>query len=64
VHTVGASATLASSLNRYHTKRNRSEYDGLVSATEAESRDMVALTIDLKVLVLGWLQQHRPELLA
>jgi hypothetical protein len=55
---------VASSLNRYHTKRNRSEYDGLVSATDAESADMVALTTDLKALVLDWLRQHRPELLA
>ena len=64
VHTVGASATLASSLNRYHTKRNRSEYDGLVLATDSEARDMITLTTDLKALVLDHLRKHRPELLA
>lgn len=64
VHTVQAPATLASSLNRYHTKRNRSEYEGLVPATDAEALDMVALATDLKSLVVGWLRKHRPELLA
>jgi len=56
VHTVGASAALASSLNRYHTKRNRSEYDGLVSATDAEAKDMVALAIELRALVQSMLE--------
>jgi len=64
VHTVGASATMASSLNRYHTKRNRSEYDGLVTATDAESKDILALATDLEAMVLRWLKQNRPELLA
>ncbi len=63
VHTVGATAVLASSLNRYHTKRNRSEYDGLVTATDAEAQDILALTKDLKVLVMAWLKKHRPDLL-
>jgi hypothetical protein len=63
VHTVGAPAALADSLNRYHTKRNRSEYDGLVKATDAEARDMLALTKSLRSLVDGWLKQNRPELL-
>ena len=64
LHTVQAPTTLASSLNRYHTKRNRSEYEGLVSATDAEALDMVALATDLRSLILGWLRKHRPELLA
>jgi hypothetical protein len=64
VHTVQAPATLASSLNRDHAKRNKSEYEGLVSATDAEALDMVALATDLKSLVLDWLRKHRPELLA
>ena len=63
VHTVSAPAALASSLNRYHTKRNRSEYDGLVTATDAEARDIIALTTNLKTLVVRWLKQNRPELL-
>ena len=63
VHTIGALAELASSLNRYHTKRNRSEYDGLVSATDADARDMLALTKNLQSLGVGWLEQNRPELL-
>ena len=64
VHTVRASPTLASSLNRYHTKRNRSEYDGLVTATDAEARDMLELTTYLRALVLSWLKRNRPALLA
>ena len=63
VHTVGAPAALASSLNRYHTKRNRSEYDGLVSATDAEARDILALTTGLRTLIRRWLKQNRPELM-
>jgi hypothetical protein len=55
---------MASSLNRYHTKRNRSEYAGLVTATDAEAKDILALATDLEALVLGWLKQNRPELLA
>jgi hypothetical protein len=64
VHTIGVSATLASSLNRYHTKRNRSEYDGLVIATDAEASDLLALTTELQTLVLRWLHKHRRELIA
>ncbi len=63
VHTIGAPSKLASSLNRYHTKRNRSEYDGLVTATDAEAKDLLALTVELRVQVLAWLRQHRPELI-
>ena len=63
-HTIQAPATLWSSLNRYHTMRNRSEYEGLVSSTDAEARDMVALAMKLKSLVLAWLRKHRAELLA
>ncbi len=60
VHTAEASATLTSSLSRYHTKRNRSEYDGVILATDAEAKDMVALAIELRTLVLSRLERHRP----
>lgn len=41
--TVGAPETLASSLNRYHTRRNKSEYGDWSAASEAEADDLLAL---------------------
>ncbi|MEP7181659.1 MAG: hypothetical protein ABI886_05690 [Betaproteobacteria bacterium] len=62
-HTVGAPEFLWSPLNRYHTKRNKSEYGQWSRVTDAEAEDLLKLTGDLRHLVLGWLEANRSELL-
>ncbi len=57
-HTIGAEPRLWSTLDRYHTKRNRSEYGGLVKASDAEARDLLALATELHGSFLQWLQTH------
>ena len=61
VHTLGAPETLASTLNRYHTRRNRSEYVAYEDATAAEARDLLAQATKLHDLLTGWLKKHHPE---
>jgi len=60
--TVGVPDTFGSSLNRYHTKRNRSEYGQWVEVTEAEAKDLFELATTLQGRVLHWLEIHRPKL--
>lgn len=61
VHTVGAPETLASTLNRYHTRRNRSEYVAFEEATAEEARDLATQATHLRDLLLAWLKTHHPE---
>lgn len=63
VHTVASPAAECASLVRYHTKRNSSEYAGLVNASEADARDLVELASTLRNRVRAWLDAHRPDLL-
>lgn len=63
VHTINAPAALASTLNRYHTRRNRSEYVAYEDVIEAEAKDLVALARQAHDLLIDWLRRHRPELL-
>lgn len=63
VHTIDAPATLASTLNRYHTRRNRSEYVAYEDATEAEAKDLLALAQQAHDLLIDWMRKRRPELL-
>ena len=64
VHTVALPAAQCAALVRYHTKRNSSEYAGLVNASEAEARDLIELTSSLRDRVSAWLGAHRPDLLS
>ena len=61
-HTVGSPAAEWAALVRYHTKRNSTEYAGLVSASQAEARDLIELAGALRERVHGWLTNQRPEL--
>ena len=63
VHTVASPAAECAALLRYHTKRNSSEYAGLVNASEAEARDLIEVTRSLRDRVRAWLGAHRPDLL-
>jgi len=61
--TIDAPAALWSSLNRYHTKRNKSEYGQWVEASEAEARDLLKLATDLRERTMRWLKTHRQGLI-
>ena len=63
-HTVASPAAEWAALARYHTKRNSSEYVGLVNASEADARDLIEVTSSLRDRVHRWLGAHRPELLS
>ena len=62
-HTVESPAEEWATLARYHTKRNSSEYAGLVNATDADARDLIQVTDFLRNRVLAWIGSHRPDLL-
>jgi HAMP domain-containing protein len=61
-HTVNAPQALWSALNRYHSKRNQSEYGGLTDASEAEAKDITALAAQLQEIVRSWVRQHKPDI--
>ncbi len=60
--TIAIPESAASSLNRYHTKRNKSEYGDWVVVTDSEARDLLILATDLRERFLSWLATHSPEL--
>jgi len=62
-HTVGADAKVWRSLREAHDKRNKSEYEGLVNASEREAADLVTVAERLSQLVRDWLAANRPDLL-
>lgn len=62
-HTVASPAAEWAALVRYHTKRNSTEYAGLVNASQAEARDLVQLTGALRDRLRAWLAAHHPGLL-
>lgn len=51
--TVGAPKELWVALDRYHTRRNASEYAGMVEASEAEADDLLELARQLESLSLS-----------
>jgi hypothetical protein len=59
-HTVASPAAEWAALVRYHTKRNSTEYAGLVNASQAEARDLVQLTGALRDRLRTWLAAHHP----
>ena len=61
--TAGAPRELWLALDRYHDRRNAAEYEGAPPASEAEAKDLVALTTKLHRLVLDRLRRNRPEFL-
>jgi len=62
-HTVHAPAELWRTLDKYHDKRNASEYGGIVNVSSAEANDLIDTTDKLHRLVMDWLKKNRPELL-
>ena len=61
--TAGAPKELRIALDRYHDRRNAAEYEAAPPASEAEAKDLVALTAKLQKLVLDRLKRNHPNLL-
>jgi len=51
--TAGAPPALWRALDRYHDRRNASEYEGALPASAVEAEDLIRLTTDLQRRVLG-----------
>jgi hypothetical protein len=60
--TIGAERKLWATLERYHTRRNKSEYEGMATVGDAEARDLLALARALHDRLVAWLEKNRPEL--
>lgn len=63
VVTIGAPPALWITLDRYHTRRNASEYGGMVEASASEAEDLLAAAVQLDELFRSWLASHRPSAL-
>ena len=61
--TIGADAALVQQLDQFRRKRNLGAYEraGLVSGQEAE--EMCALAVQVRDMVVAWLEREHPELL-
>jgi hypothetical protein len=59
--TIGAPPELWITLDRYHTRRNASEYGGMVEASASEADDLLAAAMQLHALFKTWLASHRPS---
>lgn len=59
--TVGADESIWVTLDKAHTRRNASEYEGIVEATESDAADLALTTQKLYDLLLSWIQKNRPE---
>ena len=62
--TIGAPQQLWLTLDRYHTRRNASEYGGMVEASAHEADDLLASACQLHDLFRSWLTSHRPSALS
>jgi hypothetical protein len=61
--TISAERTLGSTLERYHTRRNKSEYEGMSTVSDAEARELTGLARALRDRLRVWLETNRPALL-
>ena len=50
-------------LDRYHDRRNASEYEAAPPATQAEAKDLVELAARLQKLVIDRIRRNHPALL-
>ena len=57
--TAGAPPELWRALDRYHDRRNASEYEGAPPASTVEAEDIIRLTAELHRLVLARVRQRR-----
>ena len=61
--TIGAPPGLWMAIDRYHDRRNATEYEAAPPASEAEASDLVELATRLQKLVLGQIRRTHPKLL-
>jgi hypothetical protein len=61
-HTVGADKAIVVTLSKAHARRNASDYEGRVTVSDAEVRDLITVTEKLSGLVRAWLAKSRPDL--
>jgi hypothetical protein len=61
---IGLESRIASTLQRYHTRRNKSEYEGLATVSDKEARELVALATTLESHLVRWIGANRPQLVA
>ncbi len=61
--TIEASPKLIQRLKTFNNKRNKSSYDVSGAISDQELEAMVKLAIQLKGIVVAWLQKVHPELL-
>ena len=62
--TVNAPPQVWITLDRYHTRRNASEYGGMVEASAGEADDLLTTARALQDLLRNWLASHRPAALS
>ena len=61
--TLGAERPLWSTLELYHMRRNKSEYEGMSTVSDAEARELVSLASTLRDRLVEWLKANRPALM-
>lgn len=61
--TIGASQQPWLTLDRYHTRRNASEYGDMVEASASEAEDLLMAAQELQALFRHWLVRNRPPVL-
>jgi hypothetical protein len=60
--TVGADESIWVTLDKAHTRRNASEYEGIVEATESDATDIALTAQRLHDLLVSWMLRHHPDL--
>jgi uncharacterized protein (UPF0332 family) len=60
--TVGADESIWVTLDKAHTRRNTSEYEGIIEVSESDATDLAHIAQHLHDLLLSWLKENRPEL--
>jgi hypothetical protein len=61
---IGLESNIASTLQRYHTRRNKSEYEGLATVSDKEARELLSLATTLESRLVRWIGANRPQLVA
>lgn len=61
--TVGIDRAVLDTLDAVRRKRNQSNYEIAGTASHSEAEEVSALSSDLRVKVMDWLQREHPELL-
>jgi len=60
--TLGADESIWVTLDKAHTRRNASEYEGIIEASDTDATDLALTAQKLYDLLTSWIQTNRPEL--